>query len=290
MKHLFFDTFAKGAREARLRVQSQTTRGRAVRAPVVRGILQRFHFTNRAVRSVAGLALVTVAAMSAHGSMIPISFNANGGGDYTASGSSLSQVIPDNNPSGVGYDLNFGFTGLAVANVTVSLNISGGQNGDLYAYLANPNGSVLYLLDRVGVSSGSTYGNSTAGMNVTLSDGGTANIHSYVSDGTYKADGATTSPLDSTPADFNANGGALTFASQFVGSGNNDPNGDWTLFFADASGGSVSTLNSFNVDITANVVPEPVNEALGIFGGLIGMVALARSKRVKRLLLEKLKS
>jgi hypothetical protein len=62
----------------------------------------------------------------------------------------------------------------------------------------------------------------------------------------------------------------------------------WTLFIADLSGGSVSTLNSFSLDITA--VPEPVNVALGTFGGLMGVGVLVRSRPVKRRLGEKLKS
>ena len=202
-------------------------------------------FTNQSAASLTVLTLIAGATMTAHGS---ISFTDNGGGDYTATSSS-SQVIPDNDPSGVAYDLNFGASGLAVANVTVTFTITGGQNGDLYAYLSNPNGSVLYLLDRPGVSSGNSFGNSTAGMSVTLSDSGVSDIHSYNGDGTYRADGETTSPLDSTPSDFNANGTA-TFSSQFGGI---TPTGDWTLFFADVSGGSVSTLTGFNVDITATV-------------------------------------
>ncbi len=51
----------------------------------------------------------------------------------------------------------------------------------------------------------------------------------------------------------------------------------------------MSTLNSFNVDITA--VPEPVNMALGIFCGLMGVVVVARSiKKTKIGLEEKLTS
>jgi hypothetical protein len=35
---------------------------------------------------------------------------------------------------------------------------------------------------------------------------------------------------------------------------------------------------SLNLD----VVPEPVNVALGIFGGMMGILAFARSRRAKR--------
>jgi hypothetical protein len=61
--------------------------------------------------------------------------------------------------------------------------------------------------------------------------------------------------------------------------GNTDPNGAWTIFFADLNPGDTATLTSFSLDITA--VPEPINMALGIFGGVMGLMVLARSKPVK---------
>ena len=199
----------------------------------------------------------------AHGS---IAFSASGS-DYTAS-SSTAAVIPDNDPSGIAYSLNFATSGLNISSISVTLNISGGYNGDLYAYLSHGS-QTLVLLDRVGVSSSSAYGFSTAGLNVILSDLGSANIHgvsSPTSGGTYLADGQTTSPLASSSS-FSATGGSATFGNTFSG----DPSGNWTLFFADVSGGGVSTLNGFSVDITA--VPEPINTALGIFLGLWGALA-----------------
>ena len=48
-----------------------------------------------------------------------------------------------------------------------------------------------------------------------------------------------------------------------------NPNGTWTIFFADmASGGGSqhSTLGSWSLEITA--VSEPVNVALGVFAGV----------------------
>jgi hypothetical protein len=62
-----------------------------------------------------------------------------------------------------------------------------------------------------------------------------------------------------------------------------DPNNTWTLFFADQSTGGTTTLNNgWSLDIEA--VPEPVNLAVGIFGGLMGVVVVARSfKKAKSL-------
>jgi hypothetical protein len=112
------------------------------------------YLNNKILGSLTILALVVSGAMTAQGAT---SFTDNGGGDYTASASGLGQVIPDNNLSGVAYGLNFSYTGLSVANVTVTFNISGGRNGDLNAYLSNGS-TTLVLLNRVGTSVSSPYG------------------------------------------------------------------------------------------------------------------------------------
>ncbi len=80
----------------------------------------------------------------------------------------------------------------------------------------------------------------------------------------------------SAPTSYNASGGSDTFNSKF---GGDDPSGTWTLFFADVSSGGNATLDSWSLGITA--VPEPVNVALGIFGGVFAAVILARTRRVR---------
>ena len=116
-------------------------------------------------------------------------------------------------------------------------------------------------------------------MNVTLSDAGAYNIHKAddtVLGGAWRADGQRTSPT-AAPGSFSAGGGAMTLDGTFGGV---NPNGAWTLFFADVSaGGGTSTLNSWSLEITA--LPEPVNVALGIFGGVFLVVILARSQPVR---------
>jgi subtilisin-like proprotein convertase family protein len=170
-----------------------------------------------------------------------------GSGDYTVS-SSPGVVIPDNNPSGVAYPINFGASGLTVGNITVSLNLSGGYNGDIYAYLSH--GSQISTL-----LNGPSPGLSGSSMNITFVEG-------------------TGSPVPTTSsANLSGNYTAYTDLATF---NNTDPNGNWTLFFADLSPGDTSTLNSFSVDITA--VPEPVNMALAGFGGLSLMLFLLRRK------------
>jgi hypothetical protein len=152
--------------------------------------------------------------------------------------------------------------------VNVTINVSGGFNGDLYAYLSY-NGILVPLVNRVGTTTSplNPFGFSTAGFNnVTLDDAASANgnIHGVLSPTSgysYQPDSGVASL-----ANFNSS----------------NPNGTWTIFFSDmASGGgsSPSTLVSWSLDITA--VPEPVNVALGIFGGVCLVVMVARNRRVR---------
>ena len=161
------------------------------------------------------------------------------------SGSSIG-TIPDGNLAGVTFsgtasDFTAGWT---VSQLTVGLDISGGIDGNLFAYLVAPNGTTVQLLDRPGVTGGNSFGNMISGMTITLADGGqTINASSDL---------------------FNT---SVNYAPVAALSGFNGvvANGTWQLFFADqVTGGGTDTLNSWSLDITA--VPEPVNVALGIFG------------------------
>jgi hypothetical protein len=62
---------------------------------------------------------------------------------------------------------------------------------------------------------------------------------------------------------------SLVAKGSLASSDNNNPNGTWTLFFADSSAGHTSTQEGWSLDITA--VPEPVNVALAIFGGVLAI-------------------
>jgi subtilisin-like proprotein convertase family protein len=146
--------------------------------------------------------------------------------------------------------------GTTVGGLTVDLNISGGYNGDLYAYLVAPNRTLVMLLNQPGASANG-FGASGAGMTITLQDGaGTqGSIQSVTSSsvlsGTYNA------------------------ANSLAGINGSVADGNWTLYFADlSSGGGTSTLNSWSLGITA--VPEPVNMALTDFG-----VVLVGANRVR---------
>ena len=195
-------------------------------------------------------------------------------------GLSPGAPIPDNNPAGVGYGFTINAAPNEIESVTVRFTITGGYNGDLYAYLSQDVGDFAVLLNRVGATEGNPGGYSDSGFNnVTFASGVGNDIHQYqvtlggpgVPSGTgWAADGR----LNSTDV---ARNNTLD-----VFDGDN-PNGQWTLFFADRSAGSISTLNTFEVQITA--VPEPINVALGVFGGAFALLQLGRSPRVRKWIL-----
>jgi len=164
-----------------------------------------------------------------------------------------------------------------VTGVSVSLNLSGGWNGDLYAYLVHNSGFAV-LLNRVGSTAANEAGFSTAGlMHVTLDDTALLNIHSVAEPaawGHYRSDSRNISPLSSGALfDATTPGAMLT---SFNGL---DPNGSWTLFIADASGGDQSVLTSW----TLAAVPEPGSAEMGaiavlFLGAVIGVYRLKGQK------------
>jgi hypothetical protein len=173
-----------------------------------------------------------------------LSFTDSVSGGYAGGGSGLNQVIPDNTPAGVAYQINFNDSlAWSITAVSVTMNLSGGYNGDLYAYLSHGN-TLVQLLNPNPAVTGS-------GMNVTL----------------YGTGGYSAFPTSGAPSGNYLVSGLTSF-------NNTDPNGAWTIFFADMSPGDTSTLNSFSIDITA--VPEPVNVALAVFGVVLGVGGFVR--------------
>ena len=180
---------------------------------------------------------------------------------YDSGTQSSGSIVPDNSASGLTSTYSFA-TGdnNTINGVSVTLDITGGYNGDLYGYLVNPNGNMAILLNRVGqVGGNSGYGN--AGMNVTLTDFSAQNsIQTYQSSSPVYVGGQLT--------------GSWAPAGDFTALHNGGVDGQWTLFLADLSAGDQSTLVSW--DLSISVVPEPVTWALMIFGGVLGAVGLAR--------------
>jgi subtilisin-like proprotein convertase family protein len=191
-----------------------------------------------------------------------------GGGGVYAQGSfdfPVDEVVPDADANGVA--LTGEVSGLAgtIIDLSVSLSITNGFNGDLYAYLTGPGGGFAVLLNRVGVSdSASAAGYGDSGLDVGFVSGG-EDIHYYQNSdpvfngagqltGDWAADGRDIDPA-SAPSLFGS-----TAPSALLNSFNGtDPNGTWVLFLADFSNGGISTVKNWGLEIT---VPEPSSVSL----------------------------
>ena len=187
----------------------------------------------------------------------------------------VNTAVPDNNPSGLasGFSLS-GISGVT-SNLTVGVNLTGGYNGDLFAYLTGPGGYAV-LLNRAGVTGTNANGYGNPGLAVTFLSGG-ADIHAYGAGsyttngsgqltGNWGVDGRAISPL-SPGAAFDL-AGRTALLDSFVGT---SPNGSWGLFVGDYATGDISTLLSYSVSLTT--VPEPGTLALLAAGGLALLAA-----------------
>ena len=87
-----------------------------------------------------------------------------------------SSNVPDGNPVGIANSGTISGVAGYITNIQVKLNITGGFNGDLYAYLAGPLGGFAVLLNRSGLTAGNPFGYADTGFNITLEDGN-SNIH-----------------------------------------------------------------------------------------------------------------
>ena len=175
-------------------------------------------------------------------------------------------AIPDGNPTGIALQQAFsGGLTEGIASVDVRLNISGGYNGDLYGYLvlqsADSSVTTAILLNRIGTSPTDAFGSSGSGFSsITLSDSGTVNGN------IHNATGA--------PSGLWQAGQLSGVTSLNTAFGGRNANGTWTLFLADMSGGSMSSIVSWGLDIS--VVPEPATWALAGFGVVLALVAAGR--------------
>lgn len=184
-----------------------------------------------------------------------------------------AEIIPDNNASGVAFNFNLAVAEpLAITQVEVSLNIAGGWNGDLYAYLSHGSGFSV-LLNRPGRTAGSLAGSGVSGLNLTLGDSYATDVHTAANNpltGNFVPDGRAVNPFNTLDTDAR---------SAFLSSFNNlDPNGSWTLFFADVGPLAVSTIQSWSVNLAVvSAVPEPGSAALIWVGAVL--CAVTRRKR-----------
>jgi len=208
-----------------------------------------------------------------------------GQGSYSFT-NTVNTIIPDASPSGLTLAGNFtGMNGF-ISDISLSLNIGSASastafNGDLYAYLAGPNGGFSVLLNRPGVGTGNAFGYNNTGFDITLAlSGSPANVHFYGAGsfslngsgqvtGTWAPDGRTVDPMSTPPAGFDA-GGNAGFNS-FV---NADPNGTWILFLSDLDGGNTAQVNTWTLNVTT--IPEPTSWAMAAMGAVALMVARRR--------------
>jgi subtilisin-like proprotein convertase family protein len=147
--------------------------------------------------------------------------------------------------------------GLRVNRAEVTLNLSGGFNGDLYAYLWHEDPSHLVgwsvLLNRSGRTDTDPFGYPDTGFSVTLTDSATTDIHSYGGagggpiSGDFAPDARAANPLTAT-----AGFPRTAFLNAFQGLA---PEGLWVLFLADVSSGETTTLTDWGLRL--ELVPEP---------------------------------
>jgi subtilisin-like proprotein convertase family protein len=189
---------------------------------------------------------------------------------------STSAVVPDANPTGIFSTIEISDVSGWITNVTLSLNISGGSNGDLYAFLSSDNGGFAILLNRVGKTSSNPFGYEDAGLDITFSDLSGFDIHNYGGlagnplAGTWQPDGRNVDPQFVLDTDERAS---------LLDSFNlRSPNGTWTLYLADFAGSGQSTLVEWN--LTLQTIPEPGAVSFIALG--MGLWILRRSRFPKR--------
>jgi hypothetical protein len=191
---------------------------------------------------------------------------------------SPNQQIPDNQPNaGLLSTINitasdpnlagFGANPYWVQNLaSLTLNISGGWNGDYKVVLTHLNPDLtlqnsITLFNRMGVDGSNPGGYANAGFNSTvfsMSAGSTvSSAGSYVS----------TSPIGAGP--YLPDGGV-----NFNGFQNATPLGIWALYITDNAGGDIGTLNGWSLSL--DVVPEPTTWALIGFGTVFAGAGVRR--------------
>ncbi|MEY2409829.1 MAG: hypothetical protein QOF48_2499, partial [Verrucomicrobiota bacterium] len=166
----------------------------------------------------------------------------------------VNALITDNNPNGYASTKSVATTVGIITDLNVRLNISGGYNGDLFAYLVHESGYSV-LLNRVGRRSGDSLGYSDSGFNVTIDDqAANGDIHTYrlhefgnhitplvgPLTNSWAPDGRATDPAVVLDTD-----SRTQLLSSFNGL---NPNGEWTLFIADLGPLDTATLVSWGLD------------------------------------------
>lgn len=196
-------------------------------------------------------------------------------------------AIPDNDLSGVANTITLSTPINSITGLTVTLDITGGYNGDFYAYLQHGTGFAV-LLNRVGRTAGNPFGFADSGFQVTFDDAAATDIHLASAGignplaGTYQPDGRNVSP--SSALDTSARS---AFLGSFTGL---DANGGWTLFVADVSPVGLGTLADWSLTVNGNAlsgvpdggVPDSGATATLFTLGLLGLFGFRMRARPAR--------
>lgn len=172
----------------------------------------------------------------------------------------VSTTLPDNNIIGIADTRNVATSITGITGIQVSISLTGGWNGDLYAYLSHDSGFSI-LLNRPGRSLASPDGSGSSGMLITFSDDAPLDIHtalpnSGLPNGFFQPDARTTDPANALNTDSRS-----AFLSTFTGL---NSNGDWTFFIVDVSPGGTSIFQSWSIELQG--VPEPSTGLLTVLG------------------------
>lgn len=191
--------------------------------------------------------------------------------------------IGDPPSSGISRSLVVSAPFSSITDITVSLDISNASgdsawNGDLYAHLSGPSGTLAVLLNQTGVTLGDASGYGDTGFLIDINDGGSnPDVHQYQSSlyslnesgqltGTWASDGRGTATVATRTHPL----------SQFLGE---NPNGTWTFYIADLANGNMAKLNAWSLTLHGpDPVPEPVSMGT-VVAGLLAAAALHRRRR-----------
>lgn len=181
-------------------------------------------------------------------------------------------VVPDAPLAGVARSLTVSTPADTMTALSINLDIGSvpndtAWNGDLYAQLTSPSGTLAVLINRPGVDAPGDAGYSDQGFSVTIAAAPAPDIHFYHATaftlnsagqvtGTWGSDGRFDPTSSARPQPL----------SSLLGE---NPNGTWTLFVGDMASGNQAQLNSWSISGTGAAVPEPGLSATLIASALL---------------------